>query len=131
MVNDSEKGELAWWLDAHRRYFARQAAREWFELDDDILTVFERFEVVEREATGAAPLWGSRSMSVTTRRRGNGGAGRPGVGPDRCARRDAGGGRGRPMDTKASTLDPVLLQLVVNMDLFGTAYIRATRSPRS
>jgi uncharacterized protein YhfF len=36
----------AWWLDAHRRYFARQAAREGFELDDDILTVLERFEVV-------------------------------------------------------------------------------------
>jgi uncharacterized protein YhfF len=35
-----------WWLDAHRRYFARQASREPFELDDDILTVFERFEVV-------------------------------------------------------------------------------------
>ena len=35
-----------WWLDAHRRYFARQAAREGFELDDDIVTVFERFEVV-------------------------------------------------------------------------------------
>ena len=30
----------------HRRYFARQASRERFELDDDILTVFERFEVV-------------------------------------------------------------------------------------
>ena len=35
-----------WWLDAHRRYSARQATREGFELDDDILTVFERFEVV-------------------------------------------------------------------------------------
>jgi uncharacterized protein YhfF len=35
-----------WWLDAHRRYFARQASRERFELDDDILAVFERFEVV-------------------------------------------------------------------------------------
>jgi uncharacterized protein YhfF len=35
-----------WWLDAHRRYFARQAGREGFEFDDDILTVFERFEVV-------------------------------------------------------------------------------------
>ena len=35
-----------WWLDAHRRYFARQASREGFELDDEILTVFERFEVV-------------------------------------------------------------------------------------
>jgi uncharacterized protein YhfF len=35
-----------WWLDAHRRYFARQAMREGFEIDDEILTVFERFEVV-------------------------------------------------------------------------------------
>jgi uncharacterized protein YhfF len=35
-----------WWLDAHRRYFARQATRERFEIDDAILTVFERFEVV-------------------------------------------------------------------------------------
>ena len=35
-----------WWLDAHRRYFSRQASREGFELDDDILTVFDRFEIV-------------------------------------------------------------------------------------
>jgi uncharacterized protein YhfF len=35
-----------WWLAAHRRYFARQASREGFEFDDDIPTVFERFEVV-------------------------------------------------------------------------------------
>ena len=35
-----------WWLDAHRRYFARQATREGFEMDDEILAVFERFEVV-------------------------------------------------------------------------------------
>jgi hypothetical protein len=35
-----------WWLDAHRRYFARQASQEGFEMDDEILTVFERFEVV-------------------------------------------------------------------------------------
>src|SRR5262249_3318034 len=33
-----------WWLDAHRRYFARQASREGCEYDP--LTVFERFEVV-------------------------------------------------------------------------------------
>jgi hypothetical protein len=46
MVNVPEKHELAWWLDARRRYFARQASREGFELDDDILTVFERFDVV-------------------------------------------------------------------------------------
>jgi 3-oxoacyl-[acyl-carrier protein] reductase len=35
---------------------------------------------------------------------------------------NAGGGRGRPMDTKASSLDPALLQLVVGMNLFGTVY---------
>ena len=35
-----------WWLDAHRCYFGRQAGREGFEFDDEILTVFERFEVV-------------------------------------------------------------------------------------
>jgi 3-oxoacyl-[acyl-carrier protein] reductase len=34
---------------------------------------------------------------------------------------NAGGGRGRPMD-KASTLDPALLQLVLEMNLFGTVY---------
>jgi hypothetical protein len=34
------------WLDVHRRYFARQASREGFEIDDDIPTVFERFETV-------------------------------------------------------------------------------------
>ncbi len=33
---------------------------------------------------------------------------------------NADGGRGRPMDTKASALDPGLLQLVVEMNLFGT-----------
>jgi 3-oxoacyl-[acyl-carrier protein] reductase len=35
---------------------------------------------------------------------------------------NAGGGRGRPVDTKASILDPALLQLVVAMCLFGTVY---------
>jgi 3-oxoacyl-[acyl-carrier protein] reductase len=35
---------------------------------------------------------------------------------------NAGGGRGRPMDTKASTLDPALLQLVTKINLFGTVY---------
>jgi 3-oxoacyl-[acyl-carrier protein] reductase len=35
---------------------------------------------------------------------------------------NAGGGRGRPIDTKASALDPALLQLVVSMNLFGTVY---------
>jgi uncharacterized protein YhfF len=35
-----------WWLAAHRRYFSWQASREGFEFEDEILTVFERFEVV-------------------------------------------------------------------------------------
>jgi 3-oxoacyl-[acyl-carrier protein] reductase len=35
---------------------------------------------------------------------------------------NAGGGRGRPVDTKASTIDPALLDLVVSMNLFGTVY---------
>ena len=35
---------------------------------------------------------------------------------------NAGGGRGRPLDTKASTLDPALLHLVVGMNLYGTIY---------
>jgi uncharacterized protein YhfF len=35
-----------WWLAAHRRYFGRQAARVGFDLQDDVATVFERFEVV-------------------------------------------------------------------------------------
>ena len=30
--------------------------------------------------------------------------------------------RGRPVDTKASTIDPALLDLVVSMNLFGTVY---------
>lgn len=36
----------AWWLNAHRTYFARQAAREGFTLHDDIETVFERFDLL-------------------------------------------------------------------------------------
>jgi 3-oxoacyl-[acyl-carrier protein] reductase len=35
---------------------------------------------------------------------------------------NAGGGRGRPVDTKASALDPALLQLVTSMNLYGTVY---------
>lgn len=36
----------AWWLEAHRRYFGRQARREGFEMHDGIEVVFERFRVV-------------------------------------------------------------------------------------
>lgn len=35
---------------------------------------------------------------------------------------NAGGGRGRPLDTKASTLDSALLHLVVDMNLYGTIW---------
>src|ERR1700726_4008698 len=35
---------------------------------------------------------------------------------------NADGGRGRPVDIKASTLDPALLQLVTELNLFGTVY---------
>jgi 3-oxoacyl-[acyl-carrier protein] reductase len=35
---------------------------------------------------------------------------------------NAGGGRGRPIDTKASTLDPALLDRVLRMNLYGTVY---------
>lgn len=34
------------WLDGHRRFFTRQAAREGFEFHDGLETVFERFRVV-------------------------------------------------------------------------------------
>ncbi len=42
---------------------------------------------------------------------------------------NAGGGRGRPVDTKASALDPELLQLVVGMNLFGTVYSVSAVAP--
>ena len=42
---------------------------------------------------------------------------------------NAGGGRGRPVDTKASNLDPALLQLVVAMNLFGTVYTVNAAAP--
>ena len=37
---------------------------------------------------------------------------------------NAGGGRGRPVDTKASTLDPALLQLVTAMNLLRHGLLR-------
>jgi uncharacterized protein YhfF len=37
---------LAWWLDAHRRYFRRQGEREGFVFDDSLPVVLERFIVV-------------------------------------------------------------------------------------
>jgi uncharacterized protein YhfF len=47
-ARDEGEGDRSrqWWLDAHRRYFARQAAREGFEMHDMIEAVFERFEIV-------------------------------------------------------------------------------------
>lgn len=44
---------LAWWMDAHVRFFRRQADAESFEFSKDLDTMFERFEVVwpERPAT--------------------------------------------------------------------------------
>jgi len=35
-----------WWLEAHRRFFARRAAEQGFQMHDEIETVFERFEIV-------------------------------------------------------------------------------------
>jgi uncharacterized protein YhfF len=37
---------LGWWLDAHRAYFSRQAAREGWAFRDDVEVCFERFSVV-------------------------------------------------------------------------------------
>jgi uncharacterized protein YhfF len=36
----------AWWLQAHRTYFQRQAERDGFVMHDRIDAVFERFEIV-------------------------------------------------------------------------------------
>jgi uncharacterized protein YhfF len=37
---------VAWWLDAHRRFFMRGCAAAGVAFSDDLLTVFERFELV-------------------------------------------------------------------------------------
>lgn len=44
-----------WWLDAHRRYFARQAEREGFVMHDRMEAVFERFEIVWPLAIADSP----------------------------------------------------------------------------
>jgi len=45
-----EEGEgdrtLAWWRDAHRAYWLREAAREGFVYSDDLDVVCERFELI-------------------------------------------------------------------------------------
>lgn len=45
-----EEGEgdktLAWWLDAHRAFWRREAQREGFDYSDDLDVVCERFERV-------------------------------------------------------------------------------------
>ena len=51
------------------------------------------------------------------------------MGPSDVLVANAGGGRGRPVDTKASTLDPALLQLVTEMNLFGTVYCCNAAAP--
>jgi uncharacterized protein YhfF len=43
-----------WWLAAHRRYFARQALRDGFEMHDTIEAVFERFEIVWPAPSGTS-----------------------------------------------------------------------------
>src|ERR1700726_1858487 len=58
------------------------------------------YEAVEAMVARVAKAWGRADVLVA----------------------NAGGGRGRPMNTKASSLDPALLQLVVAMNLFGTVY---------
>ena len=79
--------------------------------------------VAEIEAIGRHRSWASRSMSVTTRRsrRWWRGSSRNGAGSMSWSRMQAAVVVG-PMDTKASTLDPALLQLVSEMNLFGTVY---------
>jgi len=37
---------LAWWLDAHRRFFTRRCTQLGVAYSDDLLTVFARFELV-------------------------------------------------------------------------------------
>jgi uncharacterized protein YhfF len=61
----------AWWLDAHRRYFARQAVREGFELSDAVMTVFERSErnAVARKGFGRYPFFRGGSRLITYQNR--------------------------------------------------------------
>jgi hypothetical protein len=49
----------------YRRYFGRQASLEGFEIDDEILTVFERFEVVWPLDAAVAQSRGSAATAIT------------------------------------------------------------------
>jgi uncharacterized protein YhfF len=54
---DEGEGERTreWWLSAHRRFFARRADAEGFQMHDEIETVFERFTVVWPSEIADAP----------------------------------------------------------------------------
>jgi uncharacterized protein YhfF len=56
-AGDQGEGDqtLGWWLDAHRRCFRRRCARLGVAFSDDVLTVFERFELVWPPALDAEP----------------------------------------------------------------------------
>jgi 3-oxoacyl-[acyl-carrier protein] reductase len=77
--------------------------------------------IAEIEASGGtACSWGRGRCHGPQSRQLDGRTGRLGMGPRRDVLvANAGGGRGRPMDTKASTLDPAL-RLVVDMNLYST-----------
>jgi uncharacterized protein YhfF len=47
-ARDEGEGERTreWWLSAHRRFFGRRDAVQGLQMNDEIETVFERFEVV-------------------------------------------------------------------------------------
>jgi uncharacterized protein YhfF len=47
-ARDEGEGERSreWWLSAHRRFFARSAAAQGFQMHDEIETMFERFTIV-------------------------------------------------------------------------------------
>ena len=83
--------------------------------------MFERFEVVEIEATDGTALGIEADVTdheaVTSMV-----AGSSRLGLGRCPGRECGRRSWSPMDTKASTVDPALLQVVVEMNLFGTVY---------
>jgi 3-oxoacyl-[acyl-carrier protein] reductase len=116
---------------AYARRLARLGAK--IAVCDLSLKSFEEFEAERRDMTGESTVAeieaaGGEAFGVELDV-----ADRPAVDAmvaqvaDRWGRVDilvanAGGGRGRPMDTKASTLDSGLLELVMQMNLYGTVY---------